>query len=647
LKNILLRRIYLISLIQSAQFIIPHESLSTSLWEPLTGIESKNIGKSMVIYSPLDTNSLINKPKLKWYKENTKKRDIKWFAISPDEDIDEKGLAINSNDIDLRQLSENNYYFKGPTSYEEAKSFYKLLKPKEKDYQKNINLANSLPTARILEEGEWIFNSYTISSFSGGESGGTGNQNYAFRADNGLNKNVQISTFYSIADDPLYAKIKKFNDQPENYWESIGGSLKFKLNDKENWNSAIELSIEAWNVSSGGPNIFNNSGKRVFSRNVISSVSIPVTWKKFKNVDLTFVPGLSILPNKQGKDWGGEGDFYGNNLYLGGGINWRTSKNLELITSAIYPFGPGNNTFNSEIEFDKVPILNFGIKWNLNPRISLEGMITNGFGATPATKILTIPSDNILLYYAGLKYYPWRIDTPQRPFTSREKSLALGGLTVNTALIPEEGVSLLSGNIDNKGNIFSSLSYSLSNIFQLDIFNVGSYKNVENKTGEEGEIVNEFTTNNGINTRFGGKFVFSSPLRGAPFWSSARISFGRNQQKDKFQGYLFSEFINTWEPYKWMALSINPKIAWSGVSSPYGIGLGANIQLTESFQLIPELNIVSQKNGSNNGTISLRWLFSENLNFDFYISSAAGFQDIGQLIGDEDMRVGTKFYAQY
>ena len=105
--------------------------------------------------------------------------------------------------------------------------------------------------------------------------------------------------------------------------------------------------------------------------------------------------------------------------------------------------------------------------------------------------------------------------------------------------------------------------------------------------------------------------------------------------------------ITTWQPTNKIAININPKLAWSGVGSPKGIGLGANIQLTKRFQLIPELNLVDTKNGDSNGTIGLRWLFNENINLDIYASSAAGLQDIGQLIDTDEPRLGTRFTIVY
>ena len=89
-----------------------------------------------------------------------------------------------------------------------------------------------------------------------------------------------------------------------------------------------------------------------------------------------------------------------------------------------------------------------------------------------------------------------------------------------------------------------------------------------------------------------------------------------------------------------MAFNLNPKLAWSGVSIPWGVGLGANIQLGRHFQLIPELNVVGSELNATNGTLALRWLATSSTNLEVYVSNAAGLLDIGQLLDNSNVRVG-------
>ena len=95
---------------------------------------------------------------------------------------------------------------------------------------------------------------------------------------------------------------------------------------------ALNSSLESWTVGSGGsdslgknpgndasPNIFNDSGTRVETHNIIGSISLPLTWHKNNNWQLTFTPGISFLPSSQGEGQGGAGEFWDEPLH-----KWRT-----------------------------------------------------------------------------------------------------------------------------------------------------------------------------------------------------------------------------------------------------------------------------------------------------------------------------------
>ena len=68
-------------------------------------------------------------------------------------------------------------------------------------------------------------------------------------------------------------------------------------------------------------------------QNLIGSLTLPITWEANKMLEISFLNGISFLPNKQGKDQGGEGKFYGNNVFTGAGLVWRPINNLSLLSS--------------------------------------------------------------------------------------------------------------------------------------------------------------------------------------------------------------------------------------------------------------------------------------------------------------------------
>jgi hypothetical protein len=549
-----------------------------------------------------------------------------------------------------------------PRTQQEAEQLADALAPLESEFLPLLRLGPAVPTANQMPDQEAQVEFYTLSPFTGGEASGTGNQNYATRLDLSLSERFQISGFYSVADDPLFAKIPGLTTNPANFWQSYGGSAQWQLVRERAWRLAITGSLEAWEVGSGGcdsfsckgqnnasPNIFNNSGERVFTTNLVGSVALPISWDVNRQWQLTFTPGVSFLPATQGGGQGGAGTFYGNNVWFAGGAQWQPIPELQLFSSLLVPVGPGTNSFDAQLNFSRVPIATGGLRWQPNPRIGFQGALTNGFGATPATALLALPSSNRLGYTANFQYRPGGSDTPQPELGARRLAMASGGLTVNTALVPPAGAVQITGNADSRGNVFGAFNYSLSNIFQLELLDVGAYNQVNTPASSalQQRLANTYATDGGLNWRLGGKTVAFSPLRGAPFWGAFRLTFGRNYDADSFQGYVFAETISTWEATPWLALNVNPKIAWSGLGTPWGVGLSANVQLGADFQLIPELNIGGYDTQATNGTLALRWLAQRgsdrsSTNVDLYVSNAAGLLDLGQLLRSTDLRVGTR-----
>ena len=205
-------------------------------------------------------------------------------------------------------------------------------------------------------------------------------------------------------------------------------------------------SIEYLRITSGSKetkSIFNESNDLIDKDNlwkIIYSFSLPYSKKITKNLTYNFVPGFISLPERIGNRTT-RNNFYGNNFYIGNGISLNLLDDLILNGSLTYPIGPGNNYFDKNLNFSKKPIYSFGLNWDLNTRIGVETKITNGFGSSPSTGILTVPSDNLLLYSANIKYRPEGNDTALEPLNKRDKLISFGGITVNNALIPKNGMA--------------------------------------------------------------------------------------------------------------------------------------------------------------------------------------------------------------
>ena len=540
-----------------------------------------------------------------------------------------------------------------PTSAAEAEAVLAGLVPSRADYLPLLRLG-PLPNAWLLEESLAQLSFQQVSPGDGGVASGTGNQNYGFRADFGLTPAVMVSAFYTYADDPLFAPIPSRPSQPANYWNVAGASLRGRLagggSGAGSWQLAAEGSLELFAVGSGcggtvscdgagTPNIFNTSGQTVFTNNLVGSLSLPLTWQASRQLQLSLVPGVSFLPDSQGAGQGGAGEFYGTTISLGLGASYRLGNQVQLFASGLLPFGPGTNAFDGDLVYSRVPILTAGANVAVNPRIGLEASVTNGFGLSPATAILALPSaPTEPMLNARFTWNPGAMDSPSPRFSRRQASLALGGVSVNTALTPADGTRQLWLSGDSRGSVNGQVGYSVSNDFQFQIAG-GVFDGIE----PQNNFIRTYANDGGGNLRFGGKAMVLRPSPGLPVWAAGRISVGRNE--DSKQGYLFFETMNTWEATPWLALHLNPKLAWSGLGTPWGVGLAANIQLGQSFQLIPEVNLVaSDEGGTNgsNGSLALRWLASASTALDLYVSNAASPLDLGQLLGNDQVRVGAR-----
>ncbi|KGG00395.1 hypothetical protein EU98_1927 [Prochlorococcus marinus str. MIT 9314] len=513
-----------------------------------------------------------------------------------------------------------------------------------------IEIEPYLPLNNFLEYGDFQTSVKWKSSFEGGAAGGTGQQNPSFVLDYGISDSSLMTIYFSEVDDDLYNLI---DGQIVNYnWQNYAFSFKKKLlnNNENSFAISIVPTLEYWRHASGGKNsksIYNQKdnldGKDRFD-NLIGSLSLPISKKIDENFTALIVPGVTFLPEKLGSKGIGK-NAYGNNFYIGSGIIFDMAKDVDFLASYTSPLGPGNNYFDKDLNYSRKPIYSIGLGWDVNSKIGIEGKITNSFGATPSTGLLTIPSDNQPLYSANITYKPHGEDTYLNHLNERDKLISTGGITVNNALMPRVGTSIINFNYDNKGNLFGSYGYSLSNIFKLELLNIGSFNEVKLSGDKNSNLYSTYLDDSNLNFRLGGKLLIFSPQKNDLYWMSLRSSVGRNN--DTNQGYLFTEFINTFRLNNWWAFNMSPKYFFSGVESFGGIGFSSYINLSDNLMIIPEINTLLKKDWDLNSTLALRYSFSPSKSLDLYYSNAAGVQDIGQLLKDNEYRFGIKLNFLY
>ncbi len=578
-----------------------------------------------------EDSSGLNSIKWEKIKENNSEpeRQIIWRSYKNDE-------AYFENKKQKSSVKNRTY-----TSREE-----KIFESTKKSGFFTTEIEPFLPLNNFLKYGNFQTSVRWKSSFQGGASSGTGQQNPSFVFDYGISDTALMTIYFSEADDNLYNVI---DGQKVNYhWQNYAFSFKKELlnNNDNSFGISIVPTFEYWRHSSGSKNsksIYNQrdslNGKDKFD-NLIGSLSLPISKKLSEKFTALFVPGINFLPEKLGSKGIGK-NAYGNNFYIGSGLVFDVAEDFNLLFSYTTPLGPGYNHFDKDLNHTRKSIYSFGLGWDSNPQIRIEGKITNSYGSSPSTGLLTIPSDNLPLYSANIIYRPFEKDTYLTLLNDRDKSISNGGITVNNALIPKAGTSQVNLNYDEAGTLFGFYGYSLSNIFQVELLNIGSFDGLNFGGDKNSNLYSTYLSDNNLNFRLGGKLLLFSPQKNDLFWVSLRSSVGRNN--DTNQGYVFSEFINTFRVNNWLAFNVSPKYFFSGVESFGGIGFSSYINLFDNLMLIPEINTSIKNNSDLNSTLALRYRFSPEKSLDLYYSNAAGVQDIGQLLKVEDYRLGFRF----
>lgn len=536
---------------------------------------------------------------------------------------------------DLKELKNIDYQYK-PNSI-------KAIDLLEENYLEPLFVGPLIPLNNFPFPGDLSQTFVQKSTFSGGDAKGIGNQNYSYRFDYGLSKDFFISGFIAEADDPLYYSVVK--EGRKNFWRNYAFSFNKKLWHIEDFDIDIAMftSLEYWKKVSYVKSI-DNRINYIDQDSFAGLISFPISKNLSQNFKLSLVPQYFYLPNKLSNNIS-SGEFYGQSFSISLGSQAKISKGFYLLNSITYSLGPGNNNFDNHLDFYKYPIYSYGFSWEPSPIVGINAKITNSFGETPATSILTIPSGNLPIYSVGLNLKHGYLDVPIREFKDYEISNLFGGLSVSNALIPKRNTSFTSINLDNKGNIFGMYKYSISNIFQLEIINLGTFNDINKQKDETTVIKNTYLKEGNFHNRFGGTLSIFSPFKNDDFWLSKRITIGRDQ--NSVQGYLFSELITSFKFNEKNLINIAPKYYWSGIKSLSGLGVSISYPITNKFLLIPEYNINLSTNNNSNYTFAIRRLISSSKSLDVYVSNAQGLQDLGQFLKAPNNRFGININFLY
>tara|TARA_Y100001968_G_scaffold141817_1_gene129630 strand:+ start:3555 stop:5507 length:1953 start_codon:yes stop_codon:yes gene_type:complete len=524
-------------------------------------------------------------------------------------------------------------------SFEESYEVLKNIEYKEQINSPIFELGKSLPTAHTLKQGDLQISFEQVSPINKGYAGGTGNQNYTGSIDFGVIDTFTFKSFYTHSDDPLHRRINQLSKQPANRWISYGAGFKWQAYSGKNINLAIDSSIENWEVKSGGcnrfrctnesNNIFNSNIKEVNNSNLVGSISLPLTWMPYSNFEITLGPKIVFLPEEQGNRLG-NGKFYGNNFGIGAGFSYQPIFKLKTFGSAFVPFGPGNNSFDENLDFKRVAILTGGINYSLDPKIAFEAYLTNSFGGSPATSILALPSSNEILYGGRLIYKPTNSDSPKFHKSTREIR-SKDGLSVASSQLIKTGKHRLKISYNDKGSWMFRKDWGVSELFNFDL----SGGKIMQNPNSNSKLFGKYHNKNEFMIRGGGTAIFFSQERGDALSSGFRLTAGRARG----WGWIFGEMINSYQLSKNLDINLNPKLALSGNGNPYGIGTSLNWQVFPGISILPETNIALSE-GDSNWTFAIRLAPMSNTYIDIFTTNSLSFMDVGQLLKAQDQSYG-------
>ena len=572
--------------------------------------------------------------------DSSQKEIIKWNLI------DNSSYEIN----EPRWEKIDNFDFQ---KYEKKIDFLNIYKQNEnRELEFSLTqLGITVPTAHTLEEGLWNIYGDQVFPISEGEVNGGANQNYSIFFNSGMTEKIMISTFFAIADDPLHKKIYNKESQPSNLWLNFGGGAKFKIFDREKLNLSIDSSLEFWKVKSGGcnsgfgsiggdcedksSNIFNNNKEPVVNENLIGSIAIPTTYDFSKFLSFTLVPKLTFLPDSQGNKFG-SGKFYGSNFGLGLGLSYMPHRKFKTYSSFYLPL-TGKNSFNQDLIFEQKIISTLGFLYSFDTKTAFEGYVTNSFGSTPSTSILTLPSSNELILGSRFIYTPGGFLARKEPDPIKRNPYFLSHLSVNNTFLLGYGKSLSELNISEGGGFWKRIKFGISDKFDIDM----SWETFSNNKMDINKFESAYLTPGTNAARIGGKVLLFGNNSKNSLNSALRLSLGRKVFSDNWRGYFFSELINSYHLNDNFSLNLNPKLA-SGNENIAGVGIGADYKINSNLTIKVEHNLPIE-NAEDNNTIAIRKSLKGSKFIDIYSSNAYSFIDMGQLQKSSSQKYGLRF----
>ena len=277
-----------------------------------------------------------------------------------------------------------------------------------------------------------------------------------------------------------------------------------------------------------------------------------------------------------------------------------------------------------------------GFLYSFDTKTAFEGYLTNSFGSTPSTSILTLPTSNELILGSRFIYTPGGYYNSNELDTIRRSPQFISNLSVNNTFLVGYKKILSELNISGGGSFWKRLKFGISDKFDIDM----SWETFSNSEKDINQFESKYLTPSTHSARIGGKVLLIGNNSKNSFNNALRLSLGRKVFSDNWNGYFFSELINSYHLRENLSFQLNPKLA-NANKNISGIGISADFKIIKNLTFKAEHNL-ALKNAENNTTISVRKSFKDSKFIDIYSSNAYSLIDLGQLQKSSSQKYGLR-----
>ncbi|NCJ07043.1 hypothetical protein GS597_11095 [Synechococcales cyanobacterium C] len=493
----------------------------------------------------------------------------------------------------------------------------------------NLETANQQPGGSL----SFFLGTRLFFNEQGEFGGGSGLQVNTLNVDWGITDSLQVGAAVNLYSDILPNRIV---GNPVNLKYLSGAlSAKYQVIEAERFNVAILGSAELLNIRTNTTSFLSGIPTDGFlTDNVFAgSVQVPFTYTFNPTLQVHVTPAVSFFPSTSNG-----APFYGTVARIGAGLSWQPLERLGFFGDVQVPFGPGGNTVRArDAEIVNRPVWSAGLRYLLNPASSLDIYLTNAFGNTPATNILTLmPGSDQAAVAVSLNFdpdfgqnYAEDFRSGERtPLTPRDTQLVLDGITLTHA------DTLLPRTLRAQGGFGAGVGGSVATALTHDV-QVELWLSDFDQTKENYRI-DEVTVGAAAKVRF------LDQVQGDPFSFSIKGSFG--EQVSAPRGFSMAEGIFQYRPIPELALILNPKAGVIGNDTLIGAGLGINYQIWRGLQVLGEYTpFFTGETGV--WSVGLRYFDPGlKLGVDVYGSNAAGRYSFSSIAAQSDPVVGVNVH---